>query len=97
MALILPRPGFFVKQRFLKCFQKCRQPLVRLRYLIIMNVWMERSAREIEKVLHVHHTTVYRVVKRFEEHGEAALWDGREDNGQRRTKGGAQRGQVRFS
>jgi transposase len=82
MALILPRPSFFVKQRFLKCFQRCRQALVRLRYLMIMNVWMGRSAREIEKVLHVHHTTVYRVVKRFREHGEAALWDGREDNGQ---------------
>src|SRR5207253_1885701 len=82
MAAILPRPDFFVKQRFLKHFQKCRQALVRLRYLMIINAWAGRSAREIEKVLHVHHTTGYRVVNRFKEHGEAALWDGREDNGQ---------------
>src|SRR4029077_14231150 len=81
MALILPQPGFFVKQRFLKRFQRCRQAGVRVRYLIILNVWNGRGAREIEKVLRVHNTTVYRVVKRFQQHGEAALWDGREDNG----------------
>jgi transposase len=81
MALILPQPGYFVKQRFQKRFRKCRQALVRLRYLIIINVWNGRSAREIEKGLKVHNTTVYRVVKRFRERGEASLWDGREDNG----------------
>jgi hypothetical protein len=36
-------------------------------------------------VLNVHNTTVDRVVKRFEEHGEAALWDGREDNGREKS------------
>lgn len=81
MALILPRPGYFVKQRFLKRFRQCGQALVRVRYLIIINVWNGRSAREIERVLKTHNTTVYRVVKQFREHGEASLWDGREDNG----------------
>jgi transposase len=81
MALILPKPSFFVKERFLKRFRKCRQGIVRVRYLIIVNVWSGRSAREIEQVLKVHNTTVYRVVKRFRERGEASLWDGREDNG----------------
>jgi transposase len=81
MALILPQPGFAVKQRFLKRFRKCRQAGVRVRYLIILNVWNGRGARAIAKVLNVHNTTVYRVVRRFEAHGEAALWDGREDNG----------------
>src|SRR5207253_9554664 len=71
----------FVKQRLLKQFQKCRQALVRVRYLIIINAWCERGARQIEQVLKVHNTTVYRVVKRFRERGEASLWDGREDNG----------------
>ena len=47
MALILPKPGFFVKQRFLKRFQQCRQAGVRVRYLIILNVWNGRGAREI--------------------------------------------------
>jgi transposase len=81
MAISLARPGYFVKQRLLKRFQKCRQAGVRVRYLIIINVWNGRSAREIQKVLKVHNTTVYRVVKRFKERGEASLWDGREDNG----------------
>jgi transposase len=81
MALILPAPSFFVKQKFHRHFRACRQALVRVRYLIIINVWNGRSARAIEQVLKVHNTTVYRVVKRFRERGEASLWDGREDNG----------------
>ena len=81
MALILARPSFCVKERFCKHLRKCRQALVRIRYLIILNVWSGRSAREIERVLKVHNTTVYRVAKRFQERGEASLWDGREDNG----------------
>jgi transposase len=81
MALIVPKPSFLVKQRFLKRFRNCSQALVRLRYLVIINVWSGRSAREIEGVLKIHNTTVYRVVRRFREHGEASLWDGREDNG----------------
>ena len=81
MAFILPRPGFFVKQRFLKRFRKCGQALVRVRYLIIINAWNGRSAREIERVLKTHNTTVYRVVRNFRERGEVSLWDGREDNG----------------
>jgi transposase len=81
MAFILAQPGYFVKQRFLKRFCHCGQALVRVRYLIIINNWSGRSAREIENVLKVHNTTVYRVVRNFRERGEASLWDGREDNG----------------
>jgi transposase len=81
MTFILRRPGYFVKQRFLKRFRNCGQALVRIRYLIIINNWSGRSAREIEKVLKVHNTTVYRVVRNFRKRGEASLWDGREDNG----------------
>jgi transposase len=81
MAFILPRPGYFVKERFLKRFRDCGQALVRIRYLIIVNNWNGRSAREIATVLKIHNTTVYRVVKNFRERGEATLWDGREDNG----------------
>ena len=32
MAVILPKPPYFVKQRFFKRFQRCRQALVRMRY-----------------------------------------------------------------
>jgi transposase len=82
MKLILPAPTFFVKQRFHQRFRRCRQAAVRVRYLIIINVWLGRSARAIEQTLKVHNTTVYRVVNRFRQRGEAALWDGREDNGE---------------
>src|SRR5437588_12242883 len=82
MTFILPRPGYFVKERFLKRFRKCGQALVRIRYLIVINNWNGRSAREIAKVLKIHNTTVYRVVGNFRERGEATLGDGREDNGQ---------------
>jgi transposase len=81
MAVILPRPSLCVKERFCKHLRKCRQALVRIRYLIILNLWSGRSAREVERVLKVHNTTVYRVAKRFRERGEPSLWDGREDNG----------------
>jgi transposase len=81
MALILPVPTFFVKRRFHQRFRQCRQAAVRVRYLIIINVWLGRSARVIEQTLRVHNTTVYRVVNRFRQRGEAALWDGRQDNG----------------
>ena len=84
MAFILPRPRFFVKQRFFKCLRNCGDASVRIRYLIIINNWSGRSAREIEKVLKVHNTTVYRVVNKFRERGEVSLWDGREDNGQQK-------------
>jgi transposase len=81
MAFILSQPGYFVKERFFKRFRNCGQALVRIRYLIIINNWNGRSAREIAKVLKIHNTTVYRVVKSFRDRGEASLWDGREDNG----------------
>jgi hypothetical protein len=64
-----------------KRFQKCRIAAVRVRYLIIFNLWNGRGARLIETILAVHNTTVYRLAKRFREFGEACLWDGREDNG----------------
>jgi transposase len=84
VPLILPPARYFVKQRLQKRFRQCRQAAVRIRYLIVVNVWNGRSAREIEKLLGVHNTTVYRVVERFRKRGEASLWDGREDNGSRK-------------
>ena len=84
MPLILPPARCFVKQRFQKRFRQCRQAAVRIRYLIVISVWNGRSAREIENLLEVHNTTVYRVIERFRERGEASLWDGREDNGSRK-------------
>jgi putative transposase len=81
MSSIVPRVRSSVKEKMQKRFQKCRIAAVRVRYLIIFNLWSGRGARMIETILEVHNTTVYRVAKRFREFGEASLWDGREDNG----------------
>jgi transposase len=81
MSSIVPKVSWFVKEKMRKRFQKCRIASVRLRYLMVFNLWNGRSPREIEPILHVHNTTVYRVAKRFCELGEASLWDGRDDNG----------------
>ena len=81
MCSIVPRLPWSVKQKIRKRFQKCRVAAVRVRYLIVFNLWNGRGAREIEPILGVHNTTIYRVAKRFREFGEASLWDGREGNG----------------
>src|SRR3954454_21758233 len=81
MTSIIPPLSRFVKERMCKHLRKCRSATVRLRYLIILNLWHGRSARDIEVILGVHNTTVYRVAQRFRARGEAALWDGREGNG----------------
>lgn len=81
MSSIVPKVRWSVKEKMRKQFQKCRLAAVRLRYLIVFNLWNGRSPRELEPILKVHNTTIYRVAKRFREFGEASLWDGREDNG----------------
>jgi transposase len=81
MSGIVPEARWSVKEKMRKRFRKCPIAAVRVRYLIIFNLWSGRSARLIETILGVHNTTVYRVAKRFRELGEASLWDGREDNG----------------
>jgi transposase len=78
---IVPTVRRSVKEKMGKRFRKCSIASVRVRYLIIFNLWNGRGPRELESILKVHNTTVYRVAKRFREFGEAALWDGRENNG----------------
>jgi transposase len=70
-----------VKDRLRKNLRCCRDAGVRLRYLMILNVIGGRSGRQTAEVLKVHNTTVYRVLQRFEQYGEAGLCDGRADNG----------------
>jgi transposase len=81
MSSIVPKVSWIVKEKMRKRFQKCRIASVRLRSLMVFNLWSGRSPREIEPIVHVHNTTVYRVAKRFSELGEASLWDHRENNG----------------
>jgi transposase len=82
MIAILAGTRYFVKGRLCKQLRRCRQADVRVRYLIIINLINNRSARKTAEVLGVHNTTVYRVARRFHERGEWGLWDAREDNGQ---------------
>ena len=81
MPPIVPKVRFAVKQRLLRNLRRCRQAGLRLRYLIVINLLNGRGAYATAEALGVHNTTVYRVAKRFREHGEWGLLDGREDNG----------------
>ena len=65
MSSIVPKVSWFVKEKMRKRFQRCRDAAVRIRYLIVFNLWNGRGAREIEPILSVHNTTVYRVAKRY--------------------------------
>ena len=81
MSAIVLKVRYAVKERLLKNLRRCRSAEVRLRYLMVLNVLNRRSARATAEVLHVHNTTVYRVLRRFHRYGEAGLADGRADNG----------------
>jgi len=81
MKSILGELRFAVKDKLCKQLRRCRDAGMRVRFLIVINLLNGRSARRTAEVLGVHNTTVYRVANRFRDHGEWALWDGREDNG----------------
>jgi transposase len=82
MPSIIPALRFAVKQRLYKELRRCRDARTRTRYLIILNLSNGKGAYPTAEVLGIHNTTVYRVAKGFREHGEEALWDRREDNGE---------------
>jgi transposase len=81
MPLIVPHLRFAVKDKLRKALRRCRLAAVRLRYLMILNLVNGRSPYQTAEMLDVHNTTVYRVARRFREHGEWGLYDAREDNG----------------
>lgn len=81
MPAILPAVRFSVKDKLRKQLRRCRIAAVRIRYLIVLNLLGGRSAYHTAEALGVHTTTVYRVARRFRDHGEWGLWDAREDNG----------------
>jgi transposase len=81
MKKIVLRVRFSVKERLLKYLRCCRDAEVKLRLLVIINLINGRSARQTAEVLNIHNTTVYRLLKRYRDFGEAGLYDGRTDNG----------------
>jgi transposase len=88
MCTILPKLRFAVKQRLLKALQRCHDAKLKIRLLIIVLLNNGRSAEHIAKSLFVHRDTVYRVAKRFRQHGDFGLIDRRILNGpDKLTKG----------
>lgn len=81
MKAILPKLGFFVKQRLGKNFRACRDHKTRTRYLILFKLQAGRAPKDIADFLQIHLATVYRVAERFRRCGEAGLLDGRRHNG----------------
>jgi transposase len=82
MSSILAGVRFSVKDKLSKQLRRCSNASARIRYLIVINLLNNRSARQTAAALGVHNTTVYRVAGRYRAHGEWGLWDAREDNGQ---------------
>ena len=81
MASIVLKVPYAVKQRLRQGLRRCRDAGTKLRFLIVLSTFNERSARQTAEVFQVHNTTVYRVLDRFRAYGEAGLADGRADNG----------------
>jgi transposase len=71
-----------VKVRIRRLRRQTRYSRVATRCQIILLANKRRSSREIGEVVDCHRSWVSRVIGAFGERGEAALMDGREDNGQ---------------
>jgi transposase len=81
MSCIVPRLRLSVKNRLLRHLRLCRDPGLKTRYLIIVNLLAGRCPQQTAAVLALHRATVYRVAARFRDHGELGLYDRRRDNG----------------
>jgi transposase len=87
MSTLLPRVRLSVKERLLKNLRACRDPRLRIRYLIVVNLLAKRHPEVIAHVLGVHRDTVYRVARRFRNDGEFGLLDRRANNGADKVNG----------
>ena len=78
---IIPKVHGAFKDKLNRHFRRCRVPLLRTHYLIVIGLLNGHSVRHMASVLRVHRSTIYRVAARFREQGELGLFDRREDNG----------------
>ena len=78
---IIPKVRGAFKDKLNRHFRRCRVPLLRTHYLIVIGLLNGHSVRHMASVLRVHRSTIYRVAARFREQGELGLFDRREDNG----------------
>lgn len=69
------------KEKLRRKLRQCRDAKLKVRYLIVVNLVHGRLPPDTARAVGVSKSTVYRVAKRFREHGEAGLVDRREDNG----------------
>jgi transposase len=81
-TVIVPAIHGAFKDKLCRHLRRCRDARLRTHYIIIIGLLNGQAARHMANILHIHRTTVYRVAQRFREHGEAGLFDRREDNGQ---------------
>jgi transposase len=81
MSCIVPRLRLSVKDRLLRHLRLCRDPGLKTRYLVIVNLLAGRCPQQTAAVLALHRATVYRVAARFRDHGEWGLYDRRQGNG----------------
>ena len=80
MVAMILKVRFAIKEHLLKSLRRCRATGVCLRYLVV-HVLNGHSVAQAQAVLALHHTTIYRILKRFQTYGEPGLWDARVDNG----------------
>lgn len=81
MSNILPKLRVSVKDRLLKNLRRCRDAKLRTRYLLVITLNEGRDPADLARAHKVHKDTVYRVARRFREHGELGLFDRRANNG----------------
>jgi len=67
--------------RFLRVVRHTKDTKLKLRYQIILHYAEGYGGSTIAQMLHCAHSTPWRVVRRYEQFGEAGLIDGRCDNG----------------
>lgn len=84
MSGIVPDLRWNSKDKLKRSVRQCRTTLERTHYLIIVNLVNGRTAIDTASALGIGRATVYRVAKRFREHGAAGLVDRREENGKRK-------------
>ena len=84
MEGILPELGARDKKRIKGQSRQCQDAALKTRYLIIVNLMDGQTVAQTASALQVGRSTVYKVAKRFREHGEAGLVDRREENGRRK-------------
>jgi transposase len=79
------RVGRPTRRRLARMDRKSRDADVRIRCRILLKVIEGASCRSAARALGCAPSTAARMVARFRDYGEAAVWDGRQENGTRKV------------